>query len=162
MTRAQETQARLQEFLGRFNELSELLRSLEDGPKQFDTGVLLFRSETHTLQEIGRDPAINVTRLAARLGITKGAVSQTLAKLVRKKLVRKKVSPSSGREVRLELTALGWRGFHAHEKFHCEAFAACREYFGADLDAQLDATGRALGDLIGLVEVFKRRTRDVT
>ncbi len=148
----------VEEFLALFGQLTEHLLSLESGPKTFDTGVPLYRSETHTLQAIGREPGVNVTRLAERLGVTKGAVSQTVAKLVKKKLVRKRLSPSSGRELELDLTALGWRGYNAHERFHAEAFAAVREYFGDELPGRIDATRRALTDLIGVVEVFKRRT----
>ncbi len=144
----------------RFAQVTELLLSLESGPKTFDTGIPLYRSETHTLQAIGREPGINITRLAERMGVTKGAVSQTVAKLVKKKLVRKRPSPSSGRELELDLTALGWRGYHAHEHYHAEAFAAAREYFGDELSGRLDATRLALVDLIGVVEVFKRRTAD--
>ncbi len=150
----------VEEFLALFAQLTEHLLSLESGPKTFDTGVPLYRSETHTLQAIGREPGINVTRLAERMRVTKGAVSQTVAKLVKKKLVRKRPSPNSGRELELDLTALGWRGYHAHERFHAEAFAAVREYFGDELPRRIDATRCALTDLIGVVEVFKRRTEE--
>ena len=152
-----EPRAGVEQMLGLFNVLAERLAAFESGPKEFDTGVLLYRAETHLLQAIGREPTTNVTRLAERLGVTKGAVSQTLAKLVRKKLVRKRTAPTSGREVVLELTALGWKGYHAHERFHAEAFEAARAYFRDDLEARVATTCHALEDLIGMLDVFDRR-----
>jgi DNA-binding MarR family transcriptional regulator len=149
----------LEQMLVLFDELAQRLATFESGPKEFDTGVLLYRSETHLLQAIGRDPSTNVTRLAERLGVTKGAVSQTLAKLVRKKLVRKRTAPASGREIVLELTALGWKGYNAHERFHAEAFDAARAYFRDDLEVRVAATCRALVDLIGMFDVFDRRAQ---
>lgn len=151
----------VEQLLTLFSELAARLEALESGPKEFDTGMPLYRSETHTLQAIGRDPTINVTRLAEVLRVTKGAVSQTLAKLVKKKLVRKRTAPASGREVVLELTALGWKGFHAHERFHAEAFGAVREYFQDDFEARVVATRLALVDLIGMIDVFERRTKEM-
>jgi DNA-binding MarR family transcriptional regulator len=153
--------AGVEQLLGLFDTLAQRLAGFESGPKEFETGVLLYRAETHLLQAIGRDPTTNVTRLAERLGVTKGAVSQTLAKLVRKKLVRKRTAPASGREVVLELTALGWKGYNAHERFHAEAFEAARVYFREDLEARVAATCRALVDLIGMFDVFDRRTAAV-
>ena len=49
------------------------------------------------------------TALAAFLGSTKGTVSQTVQALERRRLVRKRPSPTDGRAVTLELTAAGKR-----------------------------------------------------
>jgi len=54
--------------------------------KDFGTGVMLYRAEIHTIRAIGDNPGINVTKLAESMGITKVAISQTVNKLVRKKL----------------------------------------------------------------------------
>ena len=150
----------VERLLGLLAELGQRLENFESGPKEFDTGVPLYRAETHTLQAIGRDPTTNVTRLAEQLGVTKAAISQTLTKLVRKKLVRKRKAKTSRREVALELTPLGWRGYHAHEKFHAEAFAAVREYFNDNFDDRIAATQRALRDVLGVFDAFNRRTQD--
>lgn len=71
-----------------------------------------------------------------------------------------RAAPTSGREVVLELTALGWQGYHAHERFHAEAFGAVREYFGDgdDLKDRVTATSLAVSDLLGLIDAFERRT----
>ncbi|MDE2185013.1 MAG: MarR family transcriptional regulator, partial [Alphaproteobacteria bacterium] len=44
-------------------------------------GLALHPSELHLLLAIRGEPEANATRLAARLGVTKGAVSQVLKRL---------------------------------------------------------------------------------
>jgi DNA-binding MarR family transcriptional regulator len=52
----------------------------------FGTGIPLYRSEIHTIETVGKNPGINVTRLSERTGVTKGATSQMLTRLGKKKL----------------------------------------------------------------------------
>ena len=84
-------------------------------PRTYGVGRRIYPSEIVAIEHIGHDPGINVTALAARLGVTLGAASQTVARLVRKALVHKRAAVESAREVRLELTALGQAAFRAHE-----------------------------------------------
>ncbi len=70
-------------------------------PRTYGAGCRIYPSEISVIEQIGREPGINVTRLAACLGVTKGAVSQAVGKLVRKGLLRK---AEGAREVRPELT----------------------------------------------------------
>ncbi len=53
-------------------------------PLDYGTDDLLYRSEVHTLEVIEKNPGINVTGIAKALDLTKGAVSQTIRKLVEK------------------------------------------------------------------------------
>jgi DNA-binding MarR family transcriptional regulator len=59
-----------------------------------------------------------VTGLAKVRGITKGAASQMVYKLVDKGLVEKRVSPSSDSELNLYLTKLGKKARAEHRKKH--------------------------------------------
>ena len=125
----------------------------------FATGVLMHTKEIHTVQAIGRHPGINVTRLAEHTGVTKGAVSQTINKLVRKGLVQKKHAPGNEKEVVLELTDLGWTGFHNHEKFHMDTLNIAREYYGDQLQNKLERISLATDDICSLLNEYEKRRR---
>lgn len=84
----------------------------------YGTGEKLTRKEIHTINAIGNSPAINITELAKIQGVTKGAVSQMVYKLVDKGYIEKRVSPESDAEVCLELTKLGLIAYRAHKEYH--------------------------------------------
>lgn len=90
----------------------------EDLKRHYGTDMLLTRKEIHTIQFIGEYPRIGVVELAELQGVTKGATSQMVKKLVEKGLVIKKQSQSSESEICLELTELGQKAFKGHEDFH--------------------------------------------
>jgi DNA-binding MarR family transcriptional regulator len=99
-------------------------------PFDFDTGVPLYRAEIHTVRAIGLSPGINVTTLAERMGVTKGAASQTISRLVKKGLVRKVDAADNERETLLALTDMGVRAHLGHERFHMAMFDQVRKHFG--------------------------------
>jgi DNA-binding MarR family transcriptional regulator len=78
-------------------------------------GEKLYSSEVHLLLHIGEseDHRRNVTRIGETFGITKGAVSQTLSRLVRKGLVTKETDNTSKNELTVHLTDKGWRAYRA-------------------------------------------------
>lgn len=90
----------------------------EDKKRTYGTATLLSKAEIHTIVAVGDHPNINITALAEILGITKGAASQMIYKLVDKGTVEKKVSPDSDTEVVLNLTAEGMTNYRAHEEYH--------------------------------------------
>lgn len=107
-----------------YRELSRLMErtihkyiQMEKKPREYG-GTMLSQAEVHTLAIIGDYPDINVTRVAALKGITKGAASQMIYKLVDKKLIVKTVSPKSDTEVCLNLTSLGKIVYEAHQLYH--------------------------------------------
>ena len=51
--------------------------------------IKLYPSEIHLMQVIEADHNLNSTQIAKRLGVTKGAVSQTLSRLERKGIILK-------------------------------------------------------------------------
>lgn len=87
----------------------------------YGTDTKLTRKEIHTINAVGNNAGINVTTLAKMQGITKGAVSQMVYKLVEKGYMVKSVSPDSDAEVRLELTELGMVAYDAHNEYHKQA-----------------------------------------
>ena len=110
----------LAEIMEQFVRIVNKFNRFEKVPMDFGVERMLYPSEIHTIEAIGKNSRINVTQLAELLGITKGAVSQMVNKLVGKKFVKKKKFPRSGKEVFLELTPEGKKAFKGHEKFHKE------------------------------------------
>ena len=106
-----------------FNRIINKFISIEKKPRDFGTGALLYPSEIHNIEIIGRNPGINVTNLARKLGVTKGAVSQIVYKLERKNLVEKFRDSSNEKEVMLKLKKKGEIAFNGHEDFHAEFYS---------------------------------------
>ena len=125
----------------------------------FGTGVLMHNKEIHTVQAIGRHPGINVTKLAKYAGVTKGAVSQTINKLVKKGLVRKTRILGNNKEVVLELTDLGRVGFQNHEKFHMDTLDMARKYYGDQLESKLERINSAADDIYTMLNEYEKRRK---
>jgi DNA-binding MarR family transcriptional regulator len=107
-----------QDIAAQFIQVMNKYSALEKRPIDFGTDELLYPSEIHMIEAIGKGRGMNITELGGMLGVTKGAVSQKVARLVRKGLVQKIKAPSSEKEVLLKLTEKGWIAFEGHEKFH--------------------------------------------
>ncbi len=101
-----------------FVRLANLYDRLESGGYDFGTGELIFPAEIHALEAIGRGGGGTVSALAARFGVTKGAVSQIVRKLSDKSLVRKEQNPDYRKETILSLTGKGRKAFEGHERLH--------------------------------------------
>lgn len=93
----------------------------ENKKRTYGTSIPLSKAEIHTIVAVGNNPGINVTALADILGITKGAASQMIYKLVEKGTVEKRVSPDSDTEVILNLTNDGQKNYAAHDEYHSQA-----------------------------------------
>lgn len=144
-----------------------LLRTLHDvmermaqmhGPHHdFGTGVPLCRAEAHLVQAIGQLPGVNVTGLAEHMGVTKGAISQMVRKLVSKKLVRRVHKQGNAKEVYLELTDPGMATYEAHEAFHMAMYHIVREYYGEQMLSKTEALAAAMEDVGRVMDEFERR-----
>ncbi|WP_415712765.1 MarR family winged helix-turn-helix transcriptional regulator [Maridesulfovibrio sp.] len=84
----------------------------------FGIGIELYPSEIHTLSTVDQLGGCGVTELARESGVTKGATSQLVSKLVKKGLMVKEPDPENGSKVILRLTELGKRASDNHYKFH--------------------------------------------
>jgi DNA-binding MarR family transcriptional regulator len=89
--------------------------------RQYGTETTLTQAEIHTIAIVGEKSDINVTELAKLRGVTKGAASQMVYKLVEKGFLSKQVSPNSDTEVCLTLPNNGKTAFLAHQKYHEES-----------------------------------------
>ncbi len=125
---------------------------LEKRPMNGGSGEMLTMQEVHTLVAIGKEQGINVTSLAHRGGVTKGAVSQMIKKLSAKGYVRRMRPIGDDREICLFLTDNGNSAARRHDESHQELFDdlhkhlsdfgqaefAIVERFFAALEAHLD------------------------
>jgi DNA-binding MarR family transcriptional regulator len=96
-------------------------RMFEKIPHHYGTGEILYPAEVVMIETLGAYPGINVTELAKKHGVTKGAISQTIKKLEKKELVKKTKSASNSKEVLLSLTMKGEIAYHQHQLFHLQA-----------------------------------------
>ena len=147
------------EILEKLEKVIAGVESMHTPSLSFGTGVLMHTREIHTVQTIGRHSGVNITGLAEYTGVTKGAVSQTVNKLVRKGLVKKTHPPGNEKEVVLELTTLGWTGFRNHEKFHMDTLELAREYYGSELESKLERINLAVDDIHKLLSEYEKRKR---
>jgi len=136
---------------------SERMSEIDGSPWDFGTGVPMHRAEIHTVRAIGENPGINVTRLAGILNVTKGAVSQMAARLAKKGMIVKARSGGNAREVRMDLTALGRRGFRTHQEFHERMFTAVKAWFGPRFESRMTDFQSVMKDLDGILEDFARK-----
>jgi len=99
----------------------------EDIKRSYGTESLLTRKEIHTIEYIGENPGINLKSLSEMQGVTKGAASQMVSRLVEKGFVQRKESLSSNAEVSLYLTNKGETAFAGHLDYHRQAGKGWRE-----------------------------------
>jgi DNA-binding MarR family transcriptional regulator len=87
-------------------------------------GISLYPSEVHLMLMIKNDIDTNATQIANQLGLTKGAVSQTLSRLEKKGVLLKTKDPYNKNELTLVLTRLGKQAYelcHAGQTAFLEA-----------------------------------------
>lgn len=98
--------------------MAERYLELERIPRIFSSGFSLTSSELHLLETIGDHPGSSVTSLAAWLGISKGAVSQTLKRLEQKGLVLRDCDPDNLSRMQLRLSDTGTDLYREHKEWH--------------------------------------------
>ncbi|MFA9375809.1 MAG: MarR family winged helix-turn-helix transcriptional regulator [Lachnotalea sp.] len=126
---------------------------VEKKKRSYGADILLTRAEIHTIEAVGNQQGINVTTLAGKLGITKGAASQMIYKLVDKNLVQKTVSPDSDTEVCLYLTNSGKIAFDEHRKYHATHDA---KFF----DAVQNLPEEMIEQMVSIMERFEKELDD--
>ena len=87
-------------------------------PHYCGTEDLLYASEIHVIDVIGRYPNINVSEVAEKLGIGKSAIPKIIKKLTAKNMVSRHTPPENKKMVQLQLTEKGKIAYKAHLKFH--------------------------------------------
>ena len=106
------------EFMETMTRLFNKASCIELEPVDVGHGVLLYTSEIHLIDMAGRFPDESMSKIALRLGITKGAVSQTIKKLEKKGYLERINAEEDYRSVRIKLTIRGMQAFEWHKAYH--------------------------------------------
>lgn len=94
------------------------LFELEKKERYYGTDQPLHEAEIHMIKCIEENEGIHVTGLADRLGVTKGAVSQIIAKLTQKGMIIKDTDPKNLSRLLISLTDKGKIAYENHERVH--------------------------------------------
>jgi DNA-binding MarR family transcriptional regulator len=111
----------LQTLIDLFLKILHLYSVIGRKPKDYGTDDLLYITEIHTITMIGKTHQVNMTQLAELMGVTKGAISQTIRKLVSKNYIIKS-NTVNRKEVNLSLSEKGQIVYKGQESFQRELF----------------------------------------
>jgi DNA-binding MarR family transcriptional regulator len=111
----------LQLLIDQFLKILHLYSVISRKPVDYGTGDLLYFTEIHTITTVGKNREINMTHLAEKMGVTRGAISQTIRKLVSKNLVFKSNSKNK-KEFNLKLSEKGQIAYKGQMSFQQEIF----------------------------------------
>ncbi len=78
--------------------------------------VILFRAEVHILEIIGKNLGVTASYIVNEMGVTKGAISQIIAKLQKKGLLRKSFRGSNLKSQELSITEKGKDVLRFHDE----------------------------------------------
>ena len=101
---------------------------IEKKPWNFGTGSRIYLAEIQTVSAIGENPDANMSKLAEIMGVTRGAISQTVRKLVAKKLVVR-TNTRNQKEINLGLTDFGMIVSDAYQARMKEIFTFADELY---------------------------------
>jgi len=130
---------------GKFQSIMGLTRQLDKAPKKFGTEAPLTHSEIHMIEIIGDNNDLSVTDISKHLGITKGAVSQSLKRLEKKNLSIKKTDPENLSRSIVLLTSKGNTAYWAHKHWHETMDGGFSRYLN-------DLEGKDIGIIVAFLE----------
>lgn len=125
---------------------------IESKPKDFGTGDLLYSSEIHTLEMVGKHPGSNLTELSEWLCITKGGAAKFLKKLVAKDLVSKEKLADNRKETLYKLTDKGLIAFEGHQVYSEKMFGHIFEIMSELTDEEASRIQTFLEDLNEVID----------
>ena len=137
----------------KFGRIVKVWQELEKRPRNFGTEEELYSSEIHLIEVVGESKNLSVTDIAGQLGVTKGAISQTLKKIEKKGLAVKKPDPDNSSRMFVELTTKGKVAFFAHQHWHEKMDGGFKNYFSGLPDEKL----RFLDEVLSVVEDFMKK-----
>lgn len=90
--------------------------------------VKLHAAEIHLMQTVLLYPQITASGMAKLLGVTKGAISQTLSRLEKKGVLSKESDPLNRNELKISLTPLGDAALNAFDSHNAGQWQAFTTY----------------------------------
>ncbi len=146
------------ELLERATVLINRLIIIAKTPSDPGTGEILYPSEMHIIEAIGKNPGINVTELAGALGISKPAVSKFVKKLEKKNLIQRFKERGNDRKVFFELLDHGRRVFDWHVQYHSRADTEIMRLMKEMSADEL----RTIEKFLGMIELYAEKLRTET
>jgi DNA-binding MarR family transcriptional regulator len=110
-------------------------------------GVKFYPSEIHLLLVAKEKTATNATSMAEELGITKGAVSQTVSRLEQKGVLTKTKDPYHKNELTLNLTTFGKEAFRYYRTYAARLAKRHERYLSRFTGQQKATIFRFLGEV---------------
>jgi DNA-binding MarR family transcriptional regulator len=107
----------------------------------------LTMSEVHVVEQIGHAGSINVTRLAEKMTMTKGAITKINTKLLARDWIEKIEFTGNTKEVHYQLTAMGLQVYQVHNHYHEMAENQFHQFLQPYSDAQLAFIATLMGDV---------------
>jgi DNA-binding MarR family transcriptional regulator len=104
-----------------FEKVLRIANKINEGlkePRSFGTDEILYASEIHIIDIIGRNPGINITEIAEKMGIRKSAIPKVIQKLTQKDMVARSAKQQNKKVVQMELTDKGKIAYNYHLEFH--------------------------------------------
>ncbi|MDR1147103.1 MAG: MarR family transcriptional regulator [Spirochaetaceae bacterium] len=130
------------------NKAVSILNNEQKVARDYGIGFLLNHAEVHLLGIINEHPDENTSQLAARLGITKGAIAQITKKLLEKGLMTSFHPPENKKEVYFEMTKLGKKAVSGHNRHHQRLNSGLMKYFETLSDKDMQTILTFLDNII--------------
>ena len=140
-------------LVAKFARVSKLWQKVDSHPRNLGTDTKFSRPEIHVIEMMGQNEGLSVTDLAKHLGITKGAVSQTLKRLEAKEVVVKKVDPTNTSRITLSLSTKGKVAYYSHLQWHEAMDGGFRDYFVNLPEEKI----RFMDEFLSLLEQFLKK-----
>ncbi len=99
------------ELMVHYERVNNKLKAYQAKPQDYGTGEPIYMPEVHLIKAAKNYPDENISDLAKRFAVTKGAVSQTVNKLVEREYLRKFKYEDNRKEVYIQLTGKGQKAF---------------------------------------------------
>jgi DNA-binding MarR family transcriptional regulator len=112
----------------------------------------LYPSEIHLMLLIDDEPNANATEMAERLGVTKGAISQTLSRLEKKGVIQKTKDAYHKNELTASFTPLGQEALGQYRELRTSLQAHYVRYFSALSPDDRAVIGRFLSHMEAILD----------
>ena len=130
-----------------YERVNNKLKALQAKPQDSGMGETLAMPEVHLIKGAKYYPNDNISNLAERFAVTKGAVSQTVNKLVKRGYLRKYKYDDNKKEVYIQLTEKGQQAFDNIMASYDEIAKILLEFAGKD-----DHKLKTIHEFLDLVE----------
>jgi DNA-binding MarR family transcriptional regulator len=120
------------DLLVHFERVIGMAKAYTQKPVDYGTGDLIYHSEGVLIKAVKNHPDKNISELSEMLFITKGAISQTTNKLIKRGYLRKFKFEDNKKEIYLKLTEKGLTVYNNVMASYGPAIQKLIEYFNKD------------------------------